>query len=106
VYTVKEYKETLLVSGKYFGLEVNADKTRYTVISGNGDSGRRHNKSIKNFERMEENKYWGTTRTNQSYIQEEIKSRLKSGNVCYHSVHNFCHSKISSYDVRYYNSAC
>jgi hypothetical protein len=38
VYTVKEYKEILLVSGKYFGIEVNADKTRYTVISGNGDA--------------------------------------------------------------------
>ena len=28
----------------------------------------------------------GTTLTNQNSIQEEIKSRLKSGNACYHSV--------------------
>jgi hypothetical protein len=61
VYTVKEYKETLLVGGTYFGLELNADKTWYMAISGYRDAGRRHNKSIKNFERMEENKYWGTT---------------------------------------------
>jgi hypothetical protein len=27
---------------------------------------------------------------NQSSIQEEIKSRLKSGNACYHSVENLC----------------
>jgi len=30
----------------------------------------------------------GTTLTNQNSIQEEIKSRMKSGNVCYHSVQN------------------
>jgi len=35
------------------------------------------------FERVEEFRYMGTTLTNQNYIQEEIKSRLKSGNACY-----------------------
>jgi len=30
----------------------------------------------------------GTTLTNQNSIQEEIKSRLKLGNVCYHPVQN------------------
>jgi hypothetical protein len=30
-------------------------------------------------ERVEEFKYLGTTLTNQNFIQEEIKSRLKSG---------------------------
>jgi len=42
------------------------------------------------FERVEQFKYLGMTLTNQNYIQEEIKSRLKSGNACYHSVQNFC----------------
>jgi len=32
------------------------------------------------FERVGGFKYWGTTVTNQNSIQEEIKSRLKSGN--------------------------
>jgi hypothetical protein len=36
------------------------------------------------FERAEEFKYLGTTLTNQNSIQEQIKSRLKSGNDCYH----------------------
>ena len=37
-------------------------------------------------ERVEEFKYLGTTLTNQNPIAEEIKSRLRSGNACYHSV--------------------
>ena len=35
---------------------------------------------------MEQFKYLGTTLTNQNHIQEEINSRLKSGNACCHSV--------------------
>jgi hypothetical protein len=40
------------------------------------------------FEMLEEFKYLGKTLMNQDSIQEEIKSRLKSGNACYHSVQN------------------
>ena len=45
---------------------------------------------------VEEFKYLGTTSTNQNSIQEEIKSRLKSGNVYYHSVQNFLTSTLLS----------
>jgi len=37
---------------------------------------------------FEESKYLGTTITVQNFIQGGIKSRLKSGNACYHSVQN------------------
>jgi hypothetical protein len=37
-------------------------------------------------------KYLGTTLTNQNDIRDEIKSRLNSGNSCYHSVHNLLSS--------------
>ena len=48
------------------------------------------------FERVEELKYLGTTLTSQKSIQEEIKSRLKLGNACYHSVQNLLSSSLLS----------
>jgi len=45
---------------------------------------------------MGEFKYLGTTLTNQNSIQEEIKSRLKLGNACYHSVLNLLSSSLPS----------
>jgi hypothetical protein len=49
-----------------------------------------HNKNFENssFERVEQLKHLETALTNQNSIQEEIKSRLNSGNACYHSVQN------------------
>jgi len=52
------------------------------------------------FERVEEFKYWGTTLTNQSSLAEEIKSRLKSGNACYHSVQNLLSSRLLSTNLK------
>jgi hypothetical protein len=49
------------------------------------DSVKIDNSSI---ERVEEFKYLGTMLTDQNSIQEEIKSRLKLRNACYHSVQN------------------
>ena len=64
--------------------------SKYMVMVRDQNAGRSHNIKIDNssFERVEEFKYLGTTLRNQNYIQEEIKSRLNSGNVCYHSVQN------------------
>jgi hypothetical protein len=49
-----------------------------------------HNINIdnKSFEMVVEFKYLGGNLTNRNSIHEEIKSRLKSGNACYHSVQN------------------
>ena len=49
---------------------------------------------------MEQFKYLGTTLTNHSSIQEEIKSRLKLGNVCYHSVQNLLSSSLLSVNLK------
>jgi hypothetical protein len=45
-------------------------------------------------------KYLGTAVTNQNLVQEEIKRRLNSGNVCYHSVQNFLTSRLPSKNVK------
>jgi len=79
VHTVKENAEALVVATKEIGLEVNADKTKYMVMSRDWNAGRVHSVRIDNssIERVEEFKYLGTTITDQNSIQEEIKSRLK-----------------------------
>ena len=41
-----------------------------------------------------------TTLTNQNSIQEEIKSRLKSGNACYHSVQIILSSSLLSKNLK------
>jgi len=51
-------------------------------------------------QRVDEFKYLGTTLTNQNSIQEEIKSRLKSGNACYHSVQNLLSSSLLSKNLK------
>ena len=56
-------------------------------MSQDQNAGRSHNTQTKS---VEEFKYLGTTLMNQNSIQEEIKSRLKLGNACNHSVQNLC----------------
>ena len=58
------------------------------VMSREQTAGLSHTMKVDNssIERVEEFKYLGKTLTNQNIIQEEIKSRWKLGNACYHSV--------------------
>ena len=88
----------MLVGGKEIGLEVNADKTKYAVMSRDQKAGRSHNIMTANSssEMVEGLKYFGTTATNQNSIQEEVKSRWKSENAYYHSVQNLLSSSLLS----------
>jgi len=90
--------EALVAATKEIGLEVNAHKTKYMVMSRDQNAGRIHSVRIDNnsIERVEEFRYLGTTLTNQNSIQEEIKSRLKVGNACYYSVQNLLSSRLLS----------
>jgi hypothetical protein len=80
LYTLKCYSsskcnaEALVAASKEIGLEVNADKTKYMIMSrdrnaGRDDSGKIDNSSI---ERVEEFKYLGTMLTDQNSVQEEL----------------------------------
>jgi len=99
---VKENAEALVVAAKEIGLEVNADKAKYIVMSRDQNAGRTHSMKINNssFERVDEFKYLGKPVTNQNSIQEEIKSRLKSRNACYHSVQNLLSSSLLSKNLK------
>ena len=98
----KKIAEALVVASKETGLEANADKTNYMVMFQGKNAGQSHRTKIDNssFERVEELIYLGTTLTNQNSVQEEIKSRLKSGNTCCHSVQNLLSSRLLSKNVK------
>jgi len=66
IHTVEKNTEALAVTSKEIGLELNADKTKYMVMSRDQNAGQSHNMKIDNsfFERVEEFKYVGTTLTN------------------------------------------
>ena len=77
VHTVKENAEALVTAGKGIRKEVNADKTKYMIMSRIQNARRSRNMKIDNnsFERVEDFKYLGTTLTHQNSIQEKIKER-------------------------------
>jgi hypothetical protein len=80
VNTIKETSETLLEASRDIGLETNAEKTKYMILSGHTNSGQHQNIRIANesSENVAKFKYLGTTLTNQNDIHDEIKSRLCS----------------------------
>jgi hypothetical protein len=49
-------------------------------------------------------KYLGTTLTNQNDTHDEIKSRLNSGNACYHSVQIVFPSHIKKLKIKIYRT--
>jgi hypothetical protein len=49
---------------------------------------------------VEQFRYLATTIMSQNSIQEEAKSRLKSGNACYHLVQNLLSSSLLSKNIK------
>jgi hypothetical protein len=94
--TIKENTETLLEASRNIGLEINAEKTKYMIMSRHLNSGQNQNIRIadESFEKVATFKYLGTTLTNHNDIHDEIKSRLNSGNTCYYSVQNLLSSRL------------
>jgi hypothetical protein len=80
--TIKENTQTLIDGISDVGLEINAEKTKYMIMSCHQNSGqnqhiRTANESFGNATKF---KHLGTTPTNQNDIHDEIKNRLNSGN--------------------------
>jgi len=102
VYIIQEKAEAFVVAGRESGLKVNANKTKYMVMYLDQNAGRSHSLKLENsfFERAKELKYLGRNFTNQNSIQEEIKSRLKSGNACCHSEKDLLSSSVISKNLK------
>jgi hypothetical protein len=102
VHTVKKRTEALVFANKEIGQEVNAEKIKYMVMPQEKKSGKNHNIKIssKSFEMEEQFIYLATTLTNQNYIHKEIKSGLKSENVCYHSAQNVLSSGLIPKNIK------
>jgi hypothetical protein len=77
---------------------VNAEKIKYVLLTRHQNEGHNHNMRAANrdFENVTQFKYLRMAVTIQNFIQGEIKSRLNSGNACYHSVQNLLSSRLMS----------
>jgi hypothetical protein len=79
--TIKENAEFILEASRDAGLEINAENTKYVIMSRHPNSGQNQNIRILNelFESVAKFKYLETLLTNQNDIHDDIKSRLNSG---------------------------
>ena len=70
---MKEKAEALVVGSKETGLELNADKSKYMVMSRDQNAEQSHtmNNYNSSFERVEKFRYLGTTLTNKNSVQEK-----------------------------------
>jgi hypothetical protein len=78
------------------GLEANEEETKCMLLSCRQDAENNRDIKIANrcFENLAQLNYLGTREGNQNLVQEEIKRRMNSGNVCYHSDQNLLSSRL------------
>jgi hypothetical protein len=99
--TIKKSMEALLDASKEVGLEVNPEKTKYMLMSHSQKIGQKD--SIKLANRSSDDvgkfKYLGSTLT-EKISCTEIKSRLNSGNACYHLFQSLLSSCLLSKKIK------
>jgi hypothetical protein len=99
---IRKNTEALVIISKEISLELNSEKTKYVVKSRDQNAGKNVKVQVgnKSFATVEQFNYFGTTQTNQNSVHEEIKSSLKSGNTCCHSVQNLLSSSLMSKNTK------
>ena len=102
VQTTRKNTEGLIVASKETGLEINAEKTKYMVMSRNHNAGQIDTTNIdnKSFEMVEQLKYFGTNLTYKISIWEKNKNRWKMENAYYHLVQNLLSSSFLSKNIK------
>ncbi|KAJ4432176.1 hypothetical protein ANN_20792 [Periplaneta americana] len=100
--TIRENTGILLEASKEIGLEVNPEKTKYMIMTRDGNIVRNGNIKIGHlsFEEVEKFKYLGETLTNINDTQEEIKHRINMGNACHYSVEKLLSSSLLSKNLK------
>jgi hypothetical protein len=100
--TIENNTETLSDSSKEVGLEVNAEKTKYMLLSRHQNAEQNHDikTADRSFKNVAQFKYLGMTVTNKNLIQEESKRRLNLDNACYHAVQNLLSSHLLSKNIK------
>jgi hypothetical protein len=81
---------------------VNQEKTKYMLMSRSQKIRQKHSVKIANrfFEDVREFKYLGAALTDQNCMLEVVRSKLNSGNACYHSVQSLLSCRLPSRNVK------
>jgi hypothetical protein len=100
--TTKKNTEALLESSKEVCLKVKPEKTMYMLMSHYHKSRQKHSIKTENgsFQDVVKFNYLRTTLTDQNCVNEKIKTKLHSGNNCYHSVHRLLSSHLLSRNIK------
>ena len=102
---MKKITEALVAATKEIRLQANAENAKYMVMCSRPACRTRSYIKIgtKSFERVKQLRYFVVTLTNQHCIHEEIKTRLKLGNVCCHSAQNILSCRLLSKNIKIKN---
>jgi hypothetical protein len=99
---IKKNTKTLIDASKEVGLEINVENTKYVLLPHHQTAGQ--NRDVKIANRYSGNvsqfKCVGMTVTSQNMIQEEIKRKLNSDNVCYLLAQNLLSSRLLSKNLK------